>query len=129
MLYDGETIIAIPFISSFFFFFLHINGTSFKSVWIACLHWCFLRCLYLVCYVYITTSSLNDFMYILYINNLILIHISITTYQYYIHTTVLFIRSIKAILLAVAPKYRINTVAIITLVLTGQTCFGDFSCN
>lgn len=112
-----------------FFFFLHINGTSFKSVWIACLHWCFLRRLYLVCYVYITTSSLNDFTYILYNNILILIHISITTYQYYIHTTVLFIRSIKAILLAVAPKYRINTVAIITLVLTGQTCFGDFSCN
>lgn len=120
--------------SSFFFFFFTYKWNQFQvSLDImfvtACLHWCFLRRLYLVCYVYITTSSLNDFMYILYINNLILIHISITTYQYYIHTTVLFIRSIKAILLAVAPKYRINTVAIITLVLTGQTCFGDFSCN
>lgn len=81
----------------------------------------------------ITTSSLSDFVYCILSTIFKFLYyifeILITTYKYCIHTTVLFIRSIKAILLTVAPKYGINTVTIITLVLTGQTRLRDFSYN
>lgn len=119
-----------------FFSSKHVNRTVFKFGYQVC-NSMFELVLFKALPCMITTSSLSDFMYcilstifkLLYYLFKILIHKSITTYKYCIHTTVLFIRSIKAILLTVAPKYGINTVAIITLVLTDQTRLRDFSYN
>lgn len=126
-----ELTIIIHFFSS-----KHVNRTVFKFGYQVC-NSMFELVLFKALPCMITTSSLSDFMYcilstifkLLYYLFKILIHKSITTYKYCIHTTVLFIWSIKAILLAVAPKYGINTVTIITLVLTDQTRLRDFSYN
>lgn len=126
-----ELTIIIHFFSS-----KHVNRTVFKFGYQVC-NSMFELVLFKALPCMITTSSLSDFMYCIlstifkffYYLFKILIHKSITTYKYCIHTTVLFIRSIKAILLTVAPKYGINTVAIITLVLTDQTRLRDFSYN